>query len=209
MSKILIGVPSGASVPIPFMDSYTEAVRVKDEHEITLFNHRGTNTVTARNSCVHEMLKDDYTHLFFMDSDMVFPKGTLQKLLDYDVDIVGGFYVRKRAGFYPNAFQLGERVQNGKYVTEWVNEYKEVEGIGTGCLLIKREVFLKVKVPWFEYKWNGEPNGKMITEDLVFCDKAKDLGYKIYCDGTIKCGHVGSFIIWPTEKAMVNKVEPI
>jgi len=84
-----------------------------------------------------------------------------------------------------------------------------VEAIGTGCLLIKRHVFEKVKVPWFEYQWNGDPDGKMITEDLVFCEKAKKLGFKIYCDGTIKCGHVGSMIIWPTEKEMRNKVEPI
>lgn len=207
-NKILIGVPSGSSIPISFMGCYKDAVFLENGDENLFYNHRGSNTVTARNNCVHEMLLKDYTHLFFLDSDMVFPKGTLQRLLNHDVDIVGGFYVRKRNNFWPNAFKLGER-PSGKYLTEWINEYKEVEAIGTGCLLIKRHVFEKVKVPWFEYQWNGDPDGKMITEDLVFCEKAKKLGFKIYCDGTIKCGHVGSMIIWPTEKEMRNKVEPI
>ena len=208
MNKVLIGVPSGSSVPIAFMSSYTKAIKMEGDDDYLFYNHRGTNTVTARNQCVYEMLIKDYTHLFFMDSDMVFPDGTLERLLAHDVDIVGGFYVRKRSGFLPNAFQLGER-PNGKYITEWVTEYKEVEGIGTGCLLIKREVFKKIKCPWFEYKWNGEPNGKMVTEDLVFCDKAKESGFKVYCDGTIHCGHVGSMVIWPMQKPMKIKVEPI
>lgn len=209
MNKVLVGFPSGTSVPVLLLNTFTEAVLLDNpEDEYKVFNNRGTNTVTARNRCVFEMLKGDYTHLFFMDSDMIFPKGTLQRLLDRNVDIVGGFYVRKRNGFLPNAFQLGER-PNGRFVTEWVNEFKEVESIGTGCSLIRREVFEKVKCPWFEYLWSGDPDGRMRTEDLVFFDKAKDLGYKVYCDGTIKCGHVNSMVIWPTEKPMTNKVEPI
>ena len=208
MNKILIGVPSGSSIPISFMASYGNATKLARGDKKMFYNHRGTNAVTARNHCVHEMLKKDYTHLFFMDSDMVFPDGTLKRLLSHDVDIVGGFYVRKRNGFFPNAFLLGERPRN-KYVTEWVTDFKEVEGIGTGCLLIKRAVFESIKCPWFEYKWNGEPTGKMITEDLIFCDKAKNAGFKIYCDGKIRCGHVGSTILWPQEEPMKNKVEPI
>lgn len=209
MSKILVGLPSGGTIPIHLMGCYADAVRLRDENDSTkLFNHRGTNAVTARNRCVHEMLKGEYTHLFFMDSDMVFPDGTLQKLLDHDVDVAGGFYVRKRAGFLPNAFLLGER-PNGKFVTEWVTEYKEVESLGTGCVLIKREVFEKIPCPWFEYLWSGDPDGRMRTEDLVFFDKAKDLGYKVYCDGTIRCGHVNNMIIWPEMEPNKIRVEPV
>ena len=37
----------------------------------------------------------------------------------------------------------------------------------------------------------------MSTEDIVFCKRAKEAGYGIYCDGTIACGHIGSFIVTP------------
>jgi len=208
-SKVLVGIPSGPTIPISLMLSYTEAIKLKRDHEKPYFyNHRGTNACTARNACVERMFKGDFTHLFFMDSDMVFPPRTLQKLLDHDVDIVGGFYVRKRKGFLPTAFLKGHRV-GGKWLTEWVTDYKEVEGIGTGCLLIKREVFEKVECPWFEYKWSGTQDGHFVTEDLTFCEKAKDNGYKVWCDGTIRCGHVGSFIIWPEVEDGKNKIEPI
>ena len=32
---------------------------------------------------------------------------------------------------------------------------------------------------------------------IVFCKRAKKLDYKIYCDGTIACGHIGSFVVYP------------
>jgi len=208
MNKIFVGIPSGTSIPISLWNSYGDAVRLRNGDKIQHYNIRGTNAVSARNSCVYEMLQGDYTHLLFFDSDMAFPENTLQKLLDHDKDIVGGFYVRKREEFAPTVFKLGERPE-GKFVTEWINDFKEVEAIGTGCLLIKREVFENIECPWFEYKWNGSPDGKMITEDLVFCEKAKEAGYKIYCDGTIKCGHVNSMVIWPQETVMTNRIEPI
>ena len=208
MAKVFIGLPSGPNVPIPLMNSYPEAVELGSKDKLRFYNIRGTNTVTARNSCVHEMLQGDWTHLFFMDSDMVFPKGTLKKLLKHDKDIVGGFYVIKRNDFHPTVFALGQR-PGGKYLTEWVNDFREVEAIATGCLLIKREVLEKIPAPWFEYVWDEEAKGKMVTEDIIFCEKAKDIGYKVYCDGTIKCGHVGHFIITPTEDPGKNKIEPI
>ena len=32
-------------------------------------------------------------------------------------------------------------------------------------------------------------------EDLAFCLRARDLGYKIWCDPKIKCGHVGQLVV--------------
>ena len=72
MNKILVGVPSGASVPVSFMGSYAPAGELKNGDEKLFYNHRGTNTVTARNQCVHKMLKDGFTHLFFIHQNLFF-----------------------------------------------------------------------------------------------------------------------------------------
>ena len=67
-----------------------------------------------------------------------------------------------------------------------------------------------IEMPWFEYVLSvNSTDGHMKTEDLVFCEKAKEKGYEIHCDGTIKCGHVNQFIIWPTEEAGKQRVEPV
>ena len=38
------------------------------------------------------------------------------------------------------------------------------------------------------------PIGK-VGEDLSFCMRAKELGYKMYLDTDVKCGHVGHVIV--------------
>uniref|UniRef100_A0A6M3L582 Putative glycosyltransferase n=1 Tax=viral metagenome TaxID=1070528 RepID=A0A6M3L582_9ZZZZ len=175
------------------------------------YNIRGTNAVSARNKSVYYMLyhKTEFTHLFFMDSDMWFPKGTLEKLLSYDKDIAGGWYLRKRKGFYPTVFEIGSRTPHGFYKTIWPEGLIEVDAIGTGCLLIKREVLEKIEPPWFEYRVSGHPDQHMTTEDIVFCEKAKKKGFQIWCDGDIRCGHCNMFIIRPGETKGKKEIRPV
>lgn len=197
-ARVCVGIPSGDTFPKPFFDSFGAAVHLSSEEGTwSKFRVSGVNTPTARNMCVAHMLKGDFTHLFFMDSDMSFPKATLPRLLAHDKDIVGGFYLRKKKGHLPNAFRLGHN-KDDTLIPEFIDDFREVEAIATGCLLVKREVFETIEKPWFEYrpiKWSEE--GRLATEDVVFCEKAKEKGLKIWCDGTIACGHVGMVVIYP------------
>lgn len=209
-AQVLVGVPSGDSVPVSFFSTFPQAVKL-GEGGWRLYSVRGMNVVSARNKIVYKALIDGFTHVFFMDSDMEFPQSALERLLHHDKDIVGGFYCRKKKGFLPNAFKLGERF-DGKLMTEYVDDLREVEAIGTGCLLIKTEVFEKIKKPWFEYRVANAEDCHMATEDIVFCEKAKEAGYKIYCDGTVNCGHIGAFSVKLVKDGMgrpIAEVKPV
>lgn len=96
----------------------------------------------------------------------------------------------------------------------------EVRGAGTGLMLIKREVFegmapnmeiQRIPAPnragrldaakFFEnseedrYQSDpSKPQREMITEDLVFCDKARENGFKIWVDPFVTFGHIGAHI---------------
>ena len=208
--RVLIGVPSGDSVPVPFWLSFGVAVNTDKQTE--LYSVRGMNTVSARNKIVYKALTEKFTHVFFMDSDMEFPPATLDRLLRHDKDIVGGFYLRKKKGYLPNAFKLGFS-KGQKALTEFVTEFKEVEAIGTGCLLVKAEVFEKIGKPWFHYEpIEDAPDCHMATEDMVFSRRAREAGYQIFCDGLIACGHIGAHSVTPAlvhgDKQMA-KVEPV
>jgi hypothetical protein len=73
---------------------------------------------------------------------------------------------------------------------EWSKpQLMEVDATGTGCLLIRTEVFLNMDYPWFEF--TKTEAGKVVGEDVGFCKKAKKAGYKIYVDTSINCGHMG------------------
>ena len=42
---------------------------------------------------------------------------------------------------------------------------------------------------WFEY---GDK-----SEDIVFCEKAKKAGFKIYADLSCRLGHITTAVVWP------------
>jgi len=195
--RILVGIPCGDTLVVPFHNTFGQALRGDYKIEVTTVN--GMNTVSARNKIVRKALDGKFDYIFFMDSDMSFPPNTLDNLIKRDKDIVGGFYMRKKGGYLPNAFMLGS-VDGDKFLTQFVTELTEVEAVGTGCMLIKTEVFKNIEMPWFEYWTNSSPEGHVMTEDIVFCEKAKSAGYKIFCDGEIRCGHVGMFIVTPIVK---------
>jgi hypothetical protein len=67
-----------------------------------------------------------------------------------------------------------------------------VELAAGGCagMLIHRDVLEDVGGPhWFEYGF--------ASEDLIFCEKAREKGYGIYCDLSARLGHITTAVVWP------------
>ena len=87
-----------------------------------------------------------------------------------------------------------------KKVNHWIpimskdkTHLEEVTAIGCGVMLVKREVFENTPRPWFWFE--QIPGGKLLGEDVYFCVKAQDAGYKTYLDHNLSnaIGHVGSY----------------
>ena len=71
-------------------------------------------------------------------------------------------------------------------------ELIDLDGVGFGFIAIDFNVFKTLKFPWFETfdLFDKEINMVInVTEDMFFCKKAIDAGYKIYGDPTVKLGH--------------------
>lgn len=128
----------------------------------------------ARNYLVDEFLRSGYTHLLFIDSDILFNPQDVLALLAIDKDIIGGPYPKKSINwrnvhaaalkkaddkdFNPSELEsvTGDYVFNPvPGTTEFrVTEPLEVMEIGTGFMMIKRPVFDKFKeeYPHLNYK---------------------------------------------------------
>lgn len=127
--------------------------------------------------------------LFWLDSDMVIPPDTVNRLIAHGKDIVGASYVRRAP-----PYELLGKSLSGK--PESVKGLVEVKALPTGCLLIRRSVFHKIAQPYFKLGINAN---QIIGEDLLFCAEARDAGFQIWMDTdlTKEVGHIGSQTFYP------------
>ena len=149
----------------------------------------------ARNKFCQQAIEGEFDYILWLDSDMVFPSYVLQQFMNDDKDIVAGLYFRRNYPFSPVAFSELRR-DNGvlrmKDLEEWPSELFEVDGVGFGCVLMKTDCLFDIA---------GKEGGIWFTperdagEDAAFCIRAKEYGYEIWIDPTVKLGHVGQTVI--------------
>ena len=150
----------------------------------------------GRSTFAYHALKDpDVTHLYFVDSDVVPPNGTLKKLLDHDLPVVAGIYPMNVNGERAWSFKDGEDSVYGG----WRRKGSQLSGdlvnataIGGSTLLVKREVFGNLKRPWFLIVYKPiDAAGRCYDygEDEYFSKIAREAGYDIMVDSSIICEH--------------------
>lgn len=154
---------------------------------VGLINEKSSMITAARNNLTQQALDSfgaDY--MLWLDSDMTFPPDVLQRLLAHGKDIVGATYCRR----VPPYNLLGK--EKGDFAKSGLVEMLTMPG---GCMLIRADVYRKLKWPWYFETYNvvkGE--NKAHSEDYNFCGKAIKAGYRIWCDMllTREIGHIGS-----------------
>lgn len=183
--KLVIGIPTTGQVAWQFASSLMALQLLPDTRVIWMVK---TMIDTARNNLVQEAMKDSsYTHLLMIDDDMTFEPDFAFKLLEHDVDIVGGLAFKRRPDYQPCVYRKNQ--ENKLYFPILPKVFQEVDTIGTGGILINMNVLRKVKYPWFETFYDEQ--GKHWSVDFDFCIKAKKENFKIFVDPTAEMGHVG------------------
>lgn len=181
---------------------------------------RGTYIGKARNALVNgrkssrmfQSVDDRYSHFLFIDADISFSPEAVKRLVDCDLDIVGGVYAdrsdrgltggwldRKTGG-------LGRWLKPGKGVVP-------VDWIGAGALLVKAAVFETTEYPWFRHTMNEHWVGDIRYqeehgEDIGFCLNARQYGYVTYAclDAHFK-HHTGGVMSDDVEKMVPDEAK--
>jgi len=202
MAKVTIGVTSPHTIPskflMPFLGILAYTGKVIGDVNVSISTHYCT--YEARNSCVRDTLKNKSDYLFLLDVDILAPSNVIEKLIEKDKDVISGPYHLKEPPYRPLAYKKSDKKGIYDLITD-IDEHKlyEVDGIGGGCLLIKREVLEKIGDPCFHFSLDG----KDIGEDLYFSHRAKENGFEIWYDNTISdVRHLGAsvgfndFMVW-------------
>lgn len=184
-TRLAIGIPTMGNVDWRFASSLMALQLLPDTRVIWMVR---TMIDSARNMLVQEALKDpSYTHLLMLDDDMTFEPDFALRLLEQDVDIVGGLAFKRRPDYQPCVYRKNE--SDGLYFPILPKVFQEVDVVGTGGILINTNVLKKLKYPWFETHYDDE--GKHWSVDFNFCIKAKKEGFKIFVDSEAEMGHIG------------------
>lgn len=145
----------------------------------------------GRNLLIQFALKvPQITHILFVDSDEAPPDDTIDRLLAHDKDIVTAATPMVKEGKIGwNVMALGTKAMSygAMDYDELPTDLFEIEGCGAGCMLVKREVF--ETMDWPHFKDVFDRKGWRQGQDIYFINKAKSLGFKAFCDPTIKCEH--------------------
>lgn len=153
-------------------------------------------TVERRRHCIHGMtidrgyteavlqaMRDEATHLMCIEDDTFPPLDAIERLLAHDTDIVCGWYPKRQPG---RRVGVPIVLQHDKRQTlddpEVTNGLVELYTVPMGCTLIKTDVFRHIEMPWFVT--TGQ-----LSQDSFFSQKARDAGYTLWCDTSIRCEH--------------------
>lgn len=189
MSKIVpcICIPSSGQVKAKFAVSLasmmcrigsTKLREGIDEQQINVYLLEGSNIAENRLKLVKKAIEAGGTHIVFIDDDMSFPNDMLHRLLAHNLPIVACNYPRRRPH---KGFVAGKLDGSIMATTAASTGLEEALWIGFGFAVIEVEVFKRISLPWFINAWVVEAQG-FTTEDLPFCAKAREAGYRILID---------------------------
>jgi len=200
--KTLIAIPCTEKVDVDFIECLSALEPIGTVNRYML---KGSLLYDNRNRLAQKAIEDGYDYILWLDSDMVFEPNILKKFINdalaHDYDLISGIFFSRKRPYKPCVYQHLAYVMDAEsggmiptaenYFDYPKDQIFEVEGFGFGAVLTKVDAMKDI------LEKQGLPFSPRIGfgEDLSFCLKARDAGYKMYCDSRIKVGHIGQIVV--------------
>ena len=184
----------------------------------------------ARNTLTEMFLRTNSNYLLFIDADQGFETQGIVKMINEGVDLVGAAVPMKGLNWkrvkkaaeegrddlenYTAIYNVNMSKEQKEFLRNNPTQLAEVDYMGTGLMLISRNVFETIKKDVKQYRSDqpiiggikhGEPiydfwqaivdddSERLLSEDYQFCKLWKLSGGKIYLAPYIKVTHVGTY----------------
>ncbi len=204
----------------------------------------------ARNYCADAFLRSGLSHMMFIDADIGFNAKDVVSLLAIsaskpdEYDVIAGSYQKKSISWdiVKEAVEKGKAEEpsnlqyfTGNYVfnavpgttTIKISEPVEVAEVGTGFMLIPRNVFEKYSEAYPQLKYKPDHVGhanfdgsrditaffhcdidpetrRYLSEDYFFCQNVRKIGMKIHMCPWMPLNHVGTYVFRGSMMAMAS-----
>ena len=190
-------------VALPCMDMMhsltTKSLLGLNIPEGTVFNFAiGSLVYDSRNQMVADAIMGGYDAVLWIDSDMVFGGDLLDRLMETmtqtGADLVTAVYTTRRMPLELVLLDKLDISDAGEISMQPVTEIREgpfeIDACGFGICLTKTSMLQKAieagMLPFSPIVGLGE--------DYSFCWRAKKLGARLICDGSLMAGHIGELV---------------
>jgi len=204
--KVAFALP-GNSFSSMFFINWNNFMFWMKDHDITpiISTAGGSNVVQVRERCLRPMKHGskrprepffgeiEYDYIMWIDSDIMFTPKDFESLVKRDVDIVSGIY-KMDSDRYAGMPKIEPQEESSRYFTD--SDFRgsdliEAYWVGMGFMLVKKGVFEKIEPPWFlstimDCAWKKD---SLVSEDIFFCLRAAESGFKIWADPKVRVGH--------------------
>lgn len=184
----------------------------------------------ARNTLTEMFLRTYNDYLLFIDSDQGFDAAAVAKMIEENVELVGAAVPMKGINWdrvrvaakedkedlsrFTSIYNVNISNEQKEVLKNNPNSIVEVDYVGSGLMLIHRDVFQKLKEVTPSYRsdqhstggieygetiydfWRTEidpDSNRLLSEDYNFCRTWRNAGGKIYLAPYVKVVHVGTY----------------
>lgn len=204
--KVLIGTPSyDGKIDVHYIDSLLKTLEQSDRENVEiypLFICYDSLIQRARNDLFATAYNSKVDMLVFIDSDIGWEPKDFFKLIKNDKDLIGGSYRKKTDNQELYVIKALDNNDPSLKLDIDENGIMEVAGLGCGFMKISRNALINiwnVSKPYNSDKGNNRmafevvcEDNDLISEDIYFCKKWRNLGNKVYLDTSITCVHSGT-----------------
>ena len=204
--KLLIAVPTYDYMHFQFVECLTKLIRRLDKDEVNyeVAFQGGTLVYVGRDRLAKKAIDGGFSHVLWLDSDMIFSEELLDNLMFSGKPFVTGIAHGRRpphmSCIFKKVWPAAHRWEGHDYPSSTF----KIGGCGFACVLIETKIIKAV----YEAKGTAFFPMRELGEDLAFCKRAADLGYEIWAEPTVWLGHIGHITVYPEyEEQYENSIQ--
>jgi hypothetical protein len=183
-------------------DFYDYIIKLERPNSSAYGSVHGQAIARNRNIIAKQAVELGFSHVLFIDDDVIFQPHALYQLLHHDKDIITALQLKREYPHPPLVFD--KEVENGMLrhmnLKHGQTGLVDIVASGLGFCLINTKVFKSMEFPYFTM---GQVVSDSIGEDVYFYRNAKQ--FKSYCDLDLPVGHISSVVVKPYQMAPDGK----
>jgi hypothetical protein len=211
--RVLLLIPSGGAA-IDGLNKWLWHTVHNAPFPIEWDYHYGRPIDEARNSAVHRYLTapKPFSHLWQIDDDNIPPPNAYEMVMANKSIISGVVYIWRDGAPLALIMEWDEEAQGFRQDTDIIQRINDGERLvkikpggaaGTGCFVVKREVYENLVGNWFRYQFDDSGRTTM-GQDFHFYRRCNEIGYSVWLDGNVHVGHMKNLNILDVQKLLME-----